>query len=97
MNEASPALEAFVDETVRLAASKGYHPTAFIGMRRRFGTVEALSRLVESGDVQTGFHRLCQLGLREWTIEQAVLSFPDEFTETDRECAAFRLRIAGET
>ena len=32
---ASPALEAFIDETIRLSRQHGYHPTAFIGMRHR--------------------------------------------------------------
>ena len=60
---ASPALEAFIDETIRLSRQHGYHPTAFIGMRHRQKTLEAISRLVVSGEIQSGFRRLKDLGL----------------------------------
>jgi hypothetical protein len=86
----SPALEAFIDETIRLSREKGYHPTAFIAMRRK-GTVEAISKLVRSGDVQSGFKRLRDLDLLDWTIEAAVMKFPDEFSKGVQECAKFRL------
>jgi hypothetical protein len=89
--KASPALEAFVDETIRLPARRDYHPMAFVGMRARLGVVEAISRLVVSGDVQSGFRRLRDLGLLDWTIEAAVLKFPSEFSQAVRECAAWRL------
>jgi hypothetical protein len=94
--EASAALEAFIDETIRRAAKVGYHPTVFIGMREKLGTVTAISKLVESGDVQSGFKRLSKLGLLDWTIEAAVGKFPSEFSATARECAAFRLKSARE-
>ncbi|MDZ4277460.1 MAG: hypothetical protein U0995_15580 [Erythrobacter sp.] len=90
---ASVALEAFIDETIRVSAKHGYHPTAFIGMRARHGTVEAISRLVISGDVQSGFNKLHSLGLLDYTIEAAVLKFPEEFRKQERECADFRLRM----
>lgn len=95
MTEASPALEAFIDETIRRAAEKGYHPTVFIGMRQRHKTIPAISKLVQCGDVQSGFKRLKELGLMEWTIEATVLKFPDEFSRQDLDCAAFRLREIG--
>lgn len=89
--KASLALEAFIDETIRLSAKHNYHPTTFVGMRARYGTHEAISRLVVSGDIQSGFKRLCQLGLKDWTIESAILKFPEEFSKEIKECAAFRL------
>lgn len=92
---ATPELEAFIDEAIRLGAERGYHPTVFIGMRHDHGTVKAISRLVRSGDVQSGFKRLKALRLIEWTIEAAVLRFPDEFQAADIECAEFRLRLVG--
>ena len=94
--KASLGLEAFIDETIRLSAEHKYHPTTFIGMRGRHGTIEAISRLVVSGDIQSGFKRLCGLGLKEWTIENAVLKFPGEFSKEIRACAAFRLELAEE-
>ena len=91
-----PALEAFIDETIKVARKHDYHPTAFIDMRHRHGTVLAISKLVESGDVQSGFRRLQKLGLLDHTIEAAVLRFPDEFSAGTRECAEFRLRMVNE-
>lgn len=94
MRKASPELEAFIDETIKLGAAKGYHPTTFIGMRERHQTLEAISRLVTSGDIQTGFKRLVGLGLKDWTIEAAVVKFPDEFSRDVREAAEWRLAQA---
>lgn len=91
---ANIGLEAFVDETIRLSRENGYHPTAFVSMRQRYGTVKAISKLVQSGDIQSGFKRLNSLGLIDWTIEAAVTKFPGEFSPTTLECAEFRLRLA---
>ena len=61
-------------------------------MRRQHGTIEAIERLVQSGDIQSGFKRLQQLNLLEWTIEAAVTKFPSgEFGRHARECAEWRL------
>jgi len=88
---ASPALEAFIDRTIELAKARGYIPTIFIGMRRQYGTLEAIERLVQTGDIQSGFKRLAQLGLADWTIEAAVTKFTNEFSRHARECAEWRL------
>jgi hypothetical protein len=92
IREASPVLEAFIDETIKLAKARGYNPTVFIAMRRQHGTIEAIERLVLSGDIQSGFKRLRQLDLLDWTIEAAVTKFPDEFGHHARECAEWRLK-----
>lgn len=89
----NPELESFVDETIRVAREHGYHPTVFIGMRDRHGTVSAITKLVESGEVQSGFKRLKALGLLDHTIEAAVLKFPAQFSPQTKECAEFRLRV----
>ena len=60
----------------------------------RHKTLEAISKLVVSEGVQSGFRRLKDLGLLDWTIEAAVMKFPDEFSASVRECAVFRLRLA---
>ncbi len=88
---ASIELELFIDETIRLSRQRGYHPTTFIGMRQRHGTIDAVSRLVTSGDIQSGFRRLVELGLVNWTVEMAVTKFPDEFSRPVREAAEWRL------
>ena len=89
-------LESFIDETIRLARQKGYHPTTFVAMRKRHGTVPAISKLVVSGDIQSGFKRLKELGLLDWSIEAAVVKFPDEFSREIREAAEWRLTQAKE-
>jgi hypothetical protein len=89
---ASPALEAFIDKSIDLAKERGYNPTIFIGMRHQYGTIDAIERLVQSGDIQSGFKRLNQLNLAKWTIESAVIEFPAEFSRNARECAEWRLQ-----
>lgn len=94
IKKASAELETFIDEGIKKSQEKGYHPTVFIGMRERHGTIEAISRLVESGDIQSGFKRLQKLDLIDWTIEAAVVKFSSEFSRQAQECAEFRLRLA---
>jgi len=84
-------LDVFIDELIRRAAAKGYHPMYFIRMRARWGTQEAIKRLVVSSGIQPGFLRLKALGLLEWSIEAAVLKFPTYFDKGVREAAQFRL------
>jgi hypothetical protein len=91
----SEALEEFIDETIRRSRARGYHPTAFIDMRERWGTKDAIERLVIQGEIQTGFKRLKALNMLEWTIEAAVLQFPEVFTNRQiRAAAEWRLQQA---
>jgi hypothetical protein len=50
---ASPALESFIDKTIELAKGRGYNPATFIGMRHQYGTIDAIERLVQSGDMDS--------------------------------------------
>lgn len=84
-------LEEFIDELIKRSREKGYVPKIFIQMRGRYGTVEAMRRLVASKEIQKGFRRLEKLGLLELSVEAAVLRFPDEFTLEDRKAARWRL------
>jgi len=61
-------------------------------MRHQFGTIDAIERLVQSGEMQSGFKRLKQLGLLDWTIEAAVIKFAAEFSSNARQCAEWRLK-----
>lgn len=81
-------LDAWVDESIRIAVSHGYRPTVFLAMRTRHGTKGAIERLVLSGDIQSGFKRLKELNLLEWTIEAAVRKFPDDFPNREVRAAA---------
>jgi hypothetical protein len=60
-------------------------------MRARWRTKEAIRRLVTSGEIQSEFKRMIPLGLREWTLEAAVLKFPGEFDKEEIEAARWRL------
>ena len=44
-----------------------------------------------AGTIQTGFKKLETLNMLEWSLEQTVINFPDEFTRNAPECAEFRL------
>lgn len=94
MKNASPELEAFIDELIGLGAQRGYHPTVFMSMRSRYGTRTAMHRLVLNGDVETGFKRLTELGLQDHTVEAGILKFRGEFDQSDIECAEWRLNQA---
>ena len=87
-------VENAVEELLRLARLKNYVPTAFIRMRQNVGSVSAISKLMVSANIQTGFLRLLQLGLREHSLEAICLQFPEDFSKQVRECARFRLSFA---
>lgn len=87
----SPELEAFIRESVRLSNQHGYFPSEFLRMQREHGTVRAIERLMTSAEIQSGFMRLIALGLQDWSLEAAVLKFPDEFSAGVREAAQWRL------
>lgn len=93
---ASLALESFIDECIRKSVSHGHLPTVFQRMRTDHGTVVAISKLVESSELQSGFLKARELGILDWTLEAAVLRFPDEFSLLSREYAGFRLGNARE-
>lgn len=90
----SSDLETFIEESIERSKAKGYFPRTFIQMRERWGTKRAIERLVISGDIQSGFRRLKELDLLDWSIEAAVLNFPDHFSKSVREAAEFRLKQA---
>jgi hypothetical protein len=96
MQKPSKKLETFLNKALRQCVLAGYHPTVFRQMRDRHGTIEAIERLVRSGEIQSGFERLKALGKLEWSIEQAVINFSCEFTPAVQECAEFRLQHAGD-
>ena len=90
-------LESFMEESIRVSQANGYHPTIFLQMRERHGTIGAVERLVRSSEIQSGLARLVKLGLSNWSVEAAVLRFPDQFSEQDRQAAEWRLGQARKT
>jgi hypothetical protein len=63
-------------------------------MDRPGGATAAARRLLESGDIQSGFERLIRMGHVELTVEHAVLQerWHDLFGERHREAAQWRLQ-----
>jgi hypothetical protein len=84
-------LDQFVDELIRRAAAHRYVPTTFIRMRADYGTVSAIRKLVETSEPQSGFRRLKELGMLDWSLESAVLAFPCQFTAKTIKFARARL------
>lgn len=98
LRTASPELEAFNDEAIEIAIANGYNPTIFKGMRARYGTLEAMERIVQNGEIQSGFKRLKALGLAEkWSVEAGILKFASKFSRNAVECARWRLRQLDDT
>jgi hypothetical protein len=78
--EGNLTLDQFVDEGIRRGSAAGYHPTVFLRMRQDYGTKQAIERIVKTSKPQSGFRRMKDLGLLEWTLESAVLKFPEQFS-----------------
>lgn len=91
------AFQVASEQAISECRSLGYTPTVWISMLRQVGATEAARRLLVSGDIQSGFSRLLQLGRPELTIEWAALDGRWEplFTEQHRDAARWRLRQAG--
>lgn len=83
-------LEAFVAESLRR------YPDPPFSLKVRRGCAQAIEGLMATGllNIQPAFRHMILLGLRDWTMEAAVLKFPDLFTEKAREIATARLWIA---
>jgi hypothetical protein len=91
MEKASKELEALIDESVAISRKHGYPPVAFERMRRQIGTLATIKKLVISGELQSGFKKMQELGIIEWSLEQAIRNFPAEFSKAERECAHWRI------
>ena len=70
-------LTEFIDEAVMIATEKGKRPAAFIAMRERHGLVEAIRLCVDRSS--PGFETAHRLDMLEWSLEEAVLKFPEDF------------------
>lgn len=84
-------LEEFVDESIRKAQAVGYHPTTFMAMWKQDRSTTPIERLVVSSEPKSGYKRMVREGLKEWTLESAVLKYPGRFTRTAKEYAKARL------
>ena len=95
MSKIDPGFEASVHESLKLSKAKGYVPSDFIVMRAKAGgnSIPVVSRLVRSGEMQSGFKRMKAIGLLEWSLEALVLKFLNLFQQADIDCAKFRLDV----
>ncbi len=84
-------LEEFVDESLRRSAAIGYHPTAFMAMWARDRSSGPIERWVISSDPKAGYRRMVKAGLQDWTLEAAVMKYPERFTPKARIYAEARL------
>lgn len=87
------ALESYVDLGIQLAKERGYYPVRFVQLRKEYQTVEAMRRLVETGELQAGLLKCVELGLLPYSVEETVLKFPQCFKKRTVECAEFRLNL----
>ena len=73
-----------------------YIPTIWIEMMKSHGAAPAARRLLESGDIQSGFERLVREGRQDLTVEMAVLHprWDGLFGKSHREAAWWRLSQA---
>ena len=90
---ASVGLEYFCDECVRRSKQRNFDHSIFEGMRTRHGSVAAIKTLVEMGGKLSGIKKLNELGLLNWSVEAAVIKFPEEFTPRTLEFAKEQLRL----
>lgn len=97
MREASQELEDYTELCHQKAREAGFDgPSAFRGMRTRYGTVEASEKLVLSDKFQSGLTWAMEKGLLDYTVEAAVLKFPRDFAYNPHIAvyAKFRINLA---
>lgn len=98
-------LVEWVAESIVQSRRVGYYPTGLEARLRSeiqkhggnelAGTIKTIEQFVLSGEIKSGFRRLIQLGMPEWTLEEGVRLYPVHFTGHVLECANWRLQQAG--
>lgn len=93
-------LVEFMEESVRKSreAKPPYYPVRFLAMwdeagHTHQGLKKVMAQLVESGDIQSGFQKMKDLGLIDWSVEAGVVKFSSEFKPATVSCAKFRLQL----
>ena len=94
-------LEKSFDAKVRAALLEchriGYHPHDFEGMLANTTAAKLAEKLVISGELQTGFKRLAQMGRLDLSVEAIMLGpeYESLFTSPVRAAARWRLDQLG--
>jgi len=93
MDEDSDAFEARIRAALIECHRLGYHPSDFEAMLSHSNAVVVASKLVSSGDIQTGLKRLAKLGRLDLSVESIMLEpqFETLFSSKLRESARWRL------
>jgi len=87
--------DSVVETAIKLYEEKiGQFATRTWQMIERYGKIEALSRLVVSADLQSGFKVLRDNGLLEYTFEAIVVKYKDKFKPNIVEAAQWRIQEA---
>ena len=87
-------LRKWVAESLRLSIKRGYKAGHFIEMWMANRSERTLERLVISGEIQSGFARMVEIGLIDWSMEQGVINFAPLFTNPEVvDAAKFRLNL----
>jgi hypothetical protein len=84
-------LEEFVDESISRAQARDYTPNWFIGMWNEDRSHAPIERLVKTAEAKSGYKRMVQIGLKDWTLEAAVVRFPKRFSKEAFAYASARL------
>jgi hypothetical protein len=88
-------LERFAD-SISQSRSLGYNPSEFERMLQAYGAVGVAKRLIKSGEIQSGFKALINLGRADLTMEAIMLEeqFKSIFTLQELAAAKWRLQQA---
>lgn len=85
-------LEEFIDKSLQLCDQKRYYSGDFRRMRQISPLIPLIKKLVEKGAAPSGYQKTCKLGLKDWTLEAAVVRYSDRFEKSTIQAAEFRLR-----
>jgi hypothetical protein len=74
-------LEEFVDESISRAQARGYTPNWFVGMWNDDRSLAPIEQLVKTSEAKSGYKRMVRIGLKDWTLEAAVVKYPERFSK----------------
>ncbi len=89
---ASPELIAAINNAIEVYEEiVGEYASRTRQMLDRYGHINALARIVESPDLQSGFKALRDRNRLDQTFEAVVVGFPNEFSPQAVQAAQWRL------
>jgi hypothetical protein len=93
MEQLEQEFEERIRATITICRKLGYNPSQFEEIFNTYGGLKTAKRLVASGDLQYGLHRLAGLGRLDLSMEQIMLErgFAPLFTLEELQAARWRL------